>query len=218
MARQFPSARLHCRSCRPWGGELKRFGDLASDAREAGDEILSALPEEVRRRLVMVEIPQAWVQGGWFADEALLKTNIEFLRRQLGAIPAWFEKNIAQPALAQFRAGAAKIAETREASGCEALYREADEFQRQAEELEHRICSTPATSLAGVLDQLQLARDLMELDCLDDREERLNASIIAGVARLATRESDVIVAPIDASTADGGILALFRDWVASQRA
>jgi len=160
--------------------ERLRLYDLAAEKGTAGDKILSALPEEIQRKWARVEIPQAWRKAGWYAGEALLNSNIEILRHRLGADPAWFEENIAQPALAQLRAGLAKIAETREASGCEALYREADEFARQAEELEHRICSTTATSLEGLLSQLELARELMEIECVDvsdDCEERLNASI-----------------------------------------
>ena len=134
--------------------ERLRLYDLAAEKGTAGDKILSALPEEIQRKWARVEIPQAWRKAGWYAGEALLNSNIEILRHRLGADPAWFEKNIAQPALAQLRAGLAKIAETREASGCEALYREADEFARQAEELGHRICSTTATSLEGLLCQL----------------------------------------------------------------
>jgi hypothetical protein len=81
----------------------------------------------------------------------------------------------------------AEIAAAREASGCEALYREADEIEKACE-IEDQICSTTATSLEGLLGQLQFARELMEterLDGRDDCKERLNASIAAGVKRLA---------------------------------
>jgi hypothetical protein len=59
--------------------------------------------------------------------------------RVRGADEVWaaasFGRDIAGPALEQFRAGLAKIEEAREASGCEALYREVKAIDKQAFEL-----------------------------------------------------------------------------------
>ena len=170
--------------------ERLRLYDLATEKRTAGDEILSALPEEIRRRRVMVKFPE---EPQCIMGEKVFEVSIR-IRQGMNAAyaradgldeaeeAAWLEENIIEPAQAQWRTGMAEIAAAREASGCEALYREADEFARQADEIEDQICSTTATSLEGLLGQLQLAR---ELDVRDDREERLNASIIAGVKRVA---------------------------------
>jgi hypothetical protein len=186
--------------------ERARLFATADRTRRAEEEIVVTLPEGVARGGVMIELP-AGAEPCFFYSEEDLKRAIKKRRwyRDLGVAlkgefgeklceelrqikprprPApeddvAFEKNNAA-ALEQFRAGTAKIAAAREASGCAALDREAGEIEREACEIQDQIFETPATSLAGVLGQLDLLRDYYDLE-----DAKLLDSIIAGVKRLA---------------------------------
>jgi hypothetical protein len=67
-------------------------------------------------------------------------------------------------------------------SGCEALFREADALYRRADALDEQICRTRATSVAGILGQLERVREALQLQ--EEREELVDI-IIAGVKALA---------------------------------
>jgi hypothetical protein len=77
----------------------------------------------------------------------------------------------------------AKIREAREASGCEALDREADALKEQARAIADRIYETQATSFAGIIAQLELVKAEQDNWTLLERS-------IAGVKRLAGGASD----------------------------
>jgi hypothetical protein len=70
-----------------------------------------------------------------------------------------FDRAYTDDALRQFREGKAKIDAVREASGCEALFREAHALVEQGEDLDLQIERTVATSFAGVLAQLEVLRE-----------------------------------------------------------
>jgi hypothetical protein len=89
-----------------------------------------------------------------------------------------------ESALEQYLAGRAENEVAREASGCEVLFREADEIEARADELHDRICETRASSLAGVLAQLEL----MQEEAGGTVEEQLIHSITAGVRALLPAE------------------------------
>ena len=186
--------------------ERSRIFATADRIRRAEEEIVVALPEDVARGSVTVELPGREARHFWneedlqreikhirwlrsaravmMSDEVKEKFR-EYLRRLPPPPPpepeddATFEESIAA-ALEQFRAGTAKIAAAREASGCAALDREAGEFEREAREIQDQILETPATSLAGILGQLDLLRDYYDL-----WDAKLIDSIIAGVKHLA---------------------------------
>jgi hypothetical protein len=71
-----------------------------------------------------------------------------------------------------------KIAAAREASGCEALLREADALSERGEDLDEQVESTVATSFAGVLAQLEVLRESFG-------DHALLETIITGIKRLA---------------------------------
>jgi hypothetical protein len=106
----------------------------------------------------------------------MVETIAKYRSVDLDYLREWSEK-----ALADFRAGKMKIEEAREISGCEALYREADDHQERADELEDRLWETQATSLPGVLGQIALLREWIHYPSLD--------AIIAGIKALVPKES-----------------------------
>jgi hypothetical protein len=73
-----------------------------------------------------------------------------------------------------------------EASGCASLLREADALYGQADALDEQIWQTQATSVAGILGQLERVKEAVRLqeDC-----EGLIDTIIAGIEQLAANSS-----------------------------
>ena len=93
---------------------------------------------------------------------------------------------------------------------------------RRADIIEEQIIGMVASSASGIIAQLRLAKELTEIDLLDgrdDREDRLNATIIAGVERLAGCAGATTVAPTPTAADDTDpVLALMveADRLASQ--
>jgi hypothetical protein len=88
-----------------------------------------------------------------------------------------------------------------------------DDKMLRADIIEELIIGMVASSASGIVAQLKLAKELTEivmLDGSDDREERLNATIIAGVERLAGCASLTSVAPTAADDTDP-VLALVAE-------
>jgi hypothetical protein len=86
-------------------------------------------------------------------------------------------KDFSIRAILQFRDGKAKIDAAREASGCDALYREAEALGERVKAIYERIVATPARSFAGLLGQLDLLRDATG-------EHKFVDTIIAGIKAL----------------------------------
>lgn len=136
--------------------ERERLYALAGRARTAAEEIEWALPEDVRRHKVMVQIATGLSSPSYQSESELkvwlaIVRELRFVMAQAGAHrveeDTFFETEIAGPALEQFRVAAAKIAEMREASGCEALL--TGKVRKSRVRLHNRIVEMQATSLTG---------------------------------------------------------------------
>jgi hypothetical protein len=86
----------------------------------------------------------------WLIQKSAPETTAE---EREAAFQLWIQKP-----LEEFRAGNAKIQQALEASGCKELEREADDLLDQIGALENRIWETKATSLSGLLGQIELLR------------------------------------------------------------
>jgi hypothetical protein len=175
--------------------ERNRLCDLAKQKVKAGNEVEMTLPEEVRRCHVSITVAPELVNGNYYCEADLLRrlepsrrlyvlfNKIEYECSErtpefLQELSDEFDCEYTDKALAKFRAGKEKIAAAREASGCEALFREAAALGARAEEIENQIVRMVATSFAGVLTQLEVLREDCEWRTLLD-------TIITGVKRLA---------------------------------
>jgi hypothetical protein len=92
------------------------------------------------------------VKGGRLGDEDLAAEEAEF-DLEIGL----------DQALADFRVGLEEIKAAREASGCEAHYREADDLGRRAAEIGGQIRNTKPVTLAGAIAMLEWG---IEGECL----------------------------------------------------
>jgi hypothetical protein len=175
--------------------ERARLYRLAGDLTERADKILAALPDDVRFEIVRVSFLGLAGDEDFQTEKEL---SLFFSVLKAAAAGMAFSKKLDQAvkdqnkarvnhlkakALDEFRVGLKRIREVREASGCEALYREAEALEEQADELEDRICDTPAGSFDALLWQLELSRDNAAL--APRANEDLLDTIIAGVKRLA---------------------------------
>jgi hypothetical protein len=131
--------------------EGHRLDALVIAAETRGDEILNTLPEDIREGRVRVSFSDSELgrclsnlSGGHFISEEQLQrflTPWQILQRR------WAEREEESPeaavvdfnreigldqVLAQLRAGLEEIKAIREASGCEALYREAEDHRERA--------------------------------------------------------------------------------------
>jgi hypothetical protein len=172
--------------------EHKRLYSLAGRARTAALEIVSRLPENVQRLRVTVDFPDG--SFSYIAESDLqrsmdvrvkLEEALAKLAKCRGDTDHDYVCEWSERAIQQFREGKSAIKAAREASGCEALYREEEQLHDQATEVRNRIVETQATSLAGVLAQLELFKeellqDTHSFDFID--------TIAAGIKRLAEGE------------------------------
>jgi hypothetical protein len=176
--------------------EAKRLDALWFAATNRGDEILDTLPEDIREGRVRISITDGelssllWRHAG-FTSEAHLHRWVDVHRRlamvrarhevetgrisaeDLAAEEAEFNREVGlNQALAQFRAGVDEIKAIREASGCEAHYREAEGLARRAGEIENQIRNTKPVTIAGAIAMLELG---LEGGCVN--ESLINAAI-----------------------------------------
>jgi hypothetical protein len=176
---------------------------LSLAATNRGNEIFDTLPEDIRKGRVQISFSGGdlgrLLQRGGFTSEADLHqwvavhrrfatvlARLEVKRGRLGvedlaAEEAEFDRQIGlDQALAQFRAGLEEIKAAREASGCEAHYREAEDLGRRAGEVDNQICNTKPVTLTGAIAMLEWGH---EGGCCD---ERLNNAVIAGLRELVS--------------------------------
>jgi hypothetical protein len=130
--------------------EGARLDALWIAARTCGDEIFDALPEDTRKGRVRVSFSDSelgrslsGLTGEWFTSEEHLRERLSSWRRFgrrfaeiVGEDPeadvAEFDREIGlDQALAELRAGLTEIKAIREAAGCEARYREAEDLGRR---------------------------------------------------------------------------------------
>ena len=185
--------------------EEKRLEALWVAATTRGDEIFSTLPEDIRKGRVQVSFSaETWAAllDGGFTSEAALHRLVGAVRRlamvgaridvekgrigaeDLAAEEAEFDREIGlDQALAQFRAGLEEIKAIREASGCEAHYREAEDLGRRASEAENQIRNTKPVTLAGAIALLE-----WDPGCCD---EPLTNAVIAGLRDLQPEASRI---------------------------
>lgn len=184
--------------------EHNRLADLANETEERAGEILLALPEDIQFRRVMIDLPKGAVachsykqltqqiflaeidgalpeltpaQAG--ADDDVVHAKIRAFINGVGdRCDARDYKDFSVRAILQFRDGKAKIDAAREASGCDALYREAEALGERVKAIYDRIVTTPARSLDGLLGQLDLLRDATA------GEHKFVDTIIAGIKAL----------------------------------
>jgi hypothetical protein len=149
--------------------EHERLIDRSESVYRAASEIEAALPDDVQSGRVPVEMLSGIL--GFKSEESLKKvtdSRMSLAETRFRLYPAdgderdcvreWSEK-----AIKDFRTGKAKIAAAREASGCEALFQQADDLDKQADEIEGRACNTQAVSLAGLLAQIERLRRLVDI-------------------------------------------------------
>lgn len=168
--------------------ERDRLFRLADQVEKRARAIESTLPDDVRQKKVRISL--LGVLEEEFSEKelnnffAIFKLAIEVQRKcdPQGPRVTTSEEarldHITERALVEFRAGLAKIHEAREASGCEALYREAEAIEERAYQIHDQVVETPAQSFDGLLWQLEFARDHLDFEGLTD-------TLIAGVKRLA---------------------------------
>jgi hypothetical protein len=161
----------------------------------AACEIEATLPDDVGEGRVLIEMLDGGTLG--FRSEELLKglldSRMSLAETRFRHYPEdgderdpvreWSEK-----AIKDFRTGKANIAAVREASGCEALFRQASDLDKQADEIVNRACNMQAVSLAGLLAQIERLRHLaaigFDVDPLID-------TIIAGIKGLSPQPAAV---------------------------
>jgi hypothetical protein len=158
--------------------EEKRLDALWAAARDRALEILNTLPDDIRKGRVRVSFSDSErgrslssLYGGYFTSEQQLQRCLDpWLRLQRrvaehhGESPeaavAEYEREIGlDQAFAQLRAGLDAIKAIREASGCEAHYREADDLEPRMRELGHQIDTTKPVTIAGAIAMLERLRD-----------------------------------------------------------
>jgi hypothetical protein len=156
--------------------ELNRLDALWAAAQARGAEILNTLPEDIRKGRVRVsfgdsELGRCLSSPGYFTSEQQLQRFLDPWRRfdmrmakhkakSPEAAAAEFDREIGlDQLLAQLRAGLDEIKAIREASGCEAHYREADDLEPRMRELGHQIDTTKPVTIAGAIAMLERLRD-----------------------------------------------------------
>jgi hypothetical protein len=170
--------------------ERDRLFRLAEDTKARGDEIEAGLPDDVRFKKVQVSSLGLAGDEDFKTEEELRRffsildvvAHVTAARQKLDKdakdqITARVDRFEAK-VLDEFKVGMERIHELREASGCEALYREAEALEEQADELHDQICDTPAGSFDALLWQIEHARLYFEYEGMLD-------TIFAGVKRLA---------------------------------
>jgi hypothetical protein len=190
--------------------EVVRLDALAIEAQTRGDKIFDALPEDIRKGLVRVSLSGELgrlLQHSGFASEVALHRWVDVHRRFVmafvdDATAAEFDRQIGfDQALAQFRAGREEIKTIREASGCEAHYREAEALGQQAGKIVAQIGHTKPVTLAGAIAMLEWGH---EDGCCD---ECLINTAIAGLHELASlREAPAIDAGAGQAPGESGAI------------
>jgi hypothetical protein len=177
--------------------EAARLDALSLAATNRGDQIFSTLPEDVRKGRMRVSFSklgdvlqrhngftseadlQEWVRVHRNWAMVLVRSDVKKGRisaEDLAAEEAEFDREIGlDQALAQLRAGLEEIKAIREASGCEAHYREAEDLATRAGEVGDQIRSTKPVTLAGAIAMLEREN---EGGCCD---EHLTNTVIAGL-------------------------------------
>jgi hypothetical protein len=213
--------------------EAARLDALSLAATNRGDQIFSTLPEDVRKGRMRVSFSklgdvlqrhngftseadlQEWVRVHRNWAMVLVRSDVKKGRisaEDLAAEEAEFDREIGlDQALAQLRAGQAEIKAIREASGCEAHFREAEDLARRAGEVGNQIRNTKPVTLTGAIAMLEWGH---ENGCYDEDEDEhlhLTNRLIAGL-----RDMQPVASRI--SPGDGQIRDLFRKWVDGRRA
>jgi hypothetical protein len=185
--------------------EAKRLDALYDAAQGRGDEIFNTLPEDIQKGRVRVSFSDSWFwlsRHSGFTDEAHLDRWVDVYRRIArsgakargedgDAAVGDFERAIClDQALAQLRAGLEEIKAAREASGCMAHYREAEDLAEQAREVGNQISNTKPASLAGAIAMLELG---LAAGCV---EEDLTNAVIAGLRDMQPTASRIKPEPL----------------------
>jgi hypothetical protein len=196
----------------PLIAEVARLDALWIAAQTCGDEIFDALPEDIRKGRVKVsfsgELAGLLANHNGFTNEAdlhrwvrvhrdlatvFVRVSIKMGRlsddKELAAAEAEFDQEIGlEQALAQLRAGLTEIKAIREAAGCEAHYREAEDLGRRGREGRDRIRNTKPVTLAGAIAMLELGHECGYCD------ERLTNAVIAGLRDMQQASDDGLLA------------------------
>jgi hypothetical protein len=185
--------------------EAKRLDALYDAAQGRGDEIFNTLPEDIQKGRVRVSFSDSWFwlsRHSGFTDEAHLDRWVDVYRRIArsgakargedgDAAVGDFERAIClDQALAQLRAGLEEIKAAREASGCMAHYRDAEDLAEQAREVGNQISNTKPASLAGAIAMLELG---LAAGCV---EEDLTNAVIAGLRDMQPTASRIKPEPL----------------------
>jgi hypothetical protein len=213
--------------------EGKRLDALEVAAGIRGDEIFNTLPDDIREGRVRVSFSDnefgallryrrgftseahlhQWVRVHRQCATLVTRFDVEKGRigaEVLAADEAGYDREVGlDQALAQLRAGQAEIKAIREASGCEAHYREAEDLARRVCEVENQIRNTKPVTLTGAIAMLEWGHE--NGGCDEDDHLHLNNRVIAGL-----RDMQPVAARI--SPGDDRILSLFRTWVDGRRA
>jgi hypothetical protein len=190
--------------------ERERLDHLCSRSQDAIHQLEATLPEVITCGKVPVKLPdgawwflsekdleewidrrvklvEAFTVGGEPPDFTPNPSDTPQMQDSLKRIAAMYnavassENAWPERAREEFRARKARIAEIREETGLEALYRKAHDLGYQIDDVDDQIWRSQATSFAGLLGQLALFRsDYGELDDEEGGKNKLDL-IIAGV-------------------------------------
>ena len=160
--------------------EERRIESLAIAARTRAEEILFALPEDIRKGRAHVSLsgPFSCCFRDSFSSEQDLQLHLELYRR-LATIHerVQFDRDIGlDRALDQLRAGLDEIKAVREASGREEYCRQAEALDEQASAILDQIRETKPVTLAGAIAMLE-----------QEYAEELIAPVLEGLRDLRAR-------------------------------